>query len=228
MKKVFSLVLVLMLLVTQVSYADAGEVVTGMGQKLFRGFVNTFTGFIEFPMQIKKGWDRGFLGDENNRVAGAFLGIFSGLGHAAGRTLSGVGEVVSFWAPDPENNEGIGLPLDAEYAWQEGEAYDIMDPNLAEGLLYPMGRKLFRGLGNAVLAPVEIPGQIIKGIKNRSFDLGILKGLWYTYGRATEGCFDISGFIFPNPVDNKAVAYDEKWPWDALLNSINGYDVSNK
>lgn len=202
------------------AYADAGELMSGMGHKFFRGIVNTFTGWVELPMQIVKGYERGLDGEGNNKVVGAVVGIFTGIGHSAGRTLSGMGEVATFWAADPESNEGVGLPLDAEYAWEEGTRYDIFDPNLVDGAVKPVGNKLLRGIGNSLFGFVEFPGQIVKGIKEGAPDLGIIKGLWYWGSRQAEGAWDISTFILPNPEDTKALAYDEKWPWSALGDSM--------
>lgn len=216
-KSLLMLVLVLsMVMTSSFAHADAEELMTGMGQKLVRGVVNTFTGWIEFPVQIMKGYDRGLDGEGNSQFVGAIAGIFTGLGHSAGRTLSGMGDVATFWAADPESNEGVGLPLDAEYAWEEGEGHDIFDPNFTEGAIKPVGNKLLRGLGNSIFGVVEIPGQIVKGIKEGAPDLGIIKGLWYWGSRQAEGAWDLATFILPNPKDTKALAYDEKWAWSAL------------
>ncbi|GAI67572.1 unnamed protein product, partial [marine sediment metagenome] len=43
------------------------------------------------------------------------------------------------------DNKNIGIPLDAEYAWEEGEPYDILNPSFTEGTLAPVTNKLFRG-----------------------------------------------------------------------------------
>ena len=96
------------------------EVMKGMGEKAKRGAINTLTGWIEIPAQIAKGYEYGWMGKENTGWVGAIGGIFAGIGTAAGRTLSGMGELSGFWAADPEDNERIGIPLDAEYAWEEG------------------------------------------------------------------------------------------------------------
>ena len=46
-----------------------------------------------------------------------------------GRTMSGAGDVVGFWAADPKSNDGVGIPLNAEYAWEEfnrtGSTHDL-------------------------------------------------------------------------------------------------------
>ena len=200
--------------------ATTEELMTGMGHKLWRGAVNVLTGWVELPAQIVKGYNRGFAGDENNKAMGGFFGIFTGVWHAAGRTISGAAELAGFWAADPESNEGIGVPLDAEYAWEEGTHYNLCDPNFQEGTLAPMGHKLSRGLGNGLAGFLELPGQIMKGIKGKAPDLGIVKGLWYWYSREIDGCYDIVTFLLPGPGDTKALPFDEKWPWSAFGDSM--------
>lgn len=195
------------------SHASAEQLVSGMGNKLWRGIVNTFTGWIELPMQIAKGY-------EKDNVGGAFVGIFTGVWHGVGRTLSGFGDMAGFWAADPANNDGVGIPLDAEYAWEQGDHYSLTDPSFGEATLNPIGSKLGRGLGQAIFGFVEFPGQILKGIKAKAYDLGIIKGLWYWFSREVDGVYDFVTFPLPNPKDTKALPYDEKWPWSALGDSM--------
>lgn len=220
-KKLFvSLVALAFLFVCATAHADAEELLTGMGHKFVRGIVNTFTGWVEFPAQIVKGYNRGLDGDGNHKIIGGVVGIFTGIGHGAGRTMSGVGDVVGFWAADPASNEGVGLPLDAEYAWQEGTHHDIFDPNLVDGAVKPVGKKLLKGLGDSIFGFVELPGQIVKGVKAGAPDLGIIKGLWYWGSREIGGVYDTATFFLPNPADTKGMAYDEKWAWSALGDSV--------
>ena len=223
MFKKFSIVLVAAVFLTAASAAYAvttDELVDGMAKKAWRGAVNTFTGWVELPAQVIKGYNEGFMGDEGNKILGVVAGIFDGFGHSAGRTLYGVTELFGFWAANPVDNEGAGLPLDAEYAWEEGEPYDAFDPNLMEGALKPVGTKLVRGLANGVLGIAELPGQITKGIQEGAPDLGIVKGLWYWMSRGVNGLSDVWTVLLPNPVDQKGVAFDEEWPWDALVESV--------
>ncbi len=220
MKKIICLLVIALFLCSTCYAATGADYLNGVGNKLWRGVVNTFTGWIEFPAQIYKGYERGFNGNENNKIGGAFVGIFTGIGHTAGRTLSGLGDVAGFWAADPANNDGVGIPLDAEYAWEEGTVYNMFDPNFGEGALNPMGNKLGRGIGDSLGGFLEFPGQIVKGIKLGAPDLGIVKGLWYWYSRQVDGAFDIAGFFLPNPKDTKALPFDEKWPWSALGDSM--------
>ncbi len=220
--KVFVLLvaLVMVLGVVRAEAATTEDYLEAAGAKLWRGVVNTFTGWVELPAQTCKGYRNGFMGDENNKVCGVVAGLLKGVYHTVGRTMSGVGELVGFWAADPESNDGVGIPLDAEYAWEEGTDYDMYDPNFADATLKPIGDKGLRGLGNTLFGIVEVPGQIVKGIKEGAPDAGIVKGLWYFLSREIGGIFDITTFLLPNPADTKGLAYDEKWPWSALGDSL--------
>ena len=222
-KSILCICLAAAILAVSVPTAQAAtpeQLFTGMGHKLLRGAINTLTGWVEFPVQINKGFKRGFAGNENNKVCGTIGGIFAGVWHTVGRTLSGVGDIAGFWAADPASNENVGIPLDAEYAWEEGTGYDLYKPNFGEATVQPIANKLGRGFGNALFGFVEFPGQIVKGIKNGAPDLGIVKGLWYWYSREIDGTFDICTFPLPNPKDTKALPFDEKWPWSALGDSM--------
>ena len=217
MKKVLSAMIVIMFLFSaSIVFADGEELLKGMGDKAYRGVVNIFTGWVEIPAQIAKGYKYGWMGEENDGVIGAFGGIFAGIGSAAGRTISGMGELAGFWAADPESNEGVGIPLDAEYAWEEGTPYNMVDPNFEEATFKPILNKLGRGLGNALFGVAEVPGQIMKGVEEKAWDLGIVKGLWYWFSREVDGVWDICSFFLPGHRDTKGMAFDEKWPWTAM------------
>jgi putative exosortase-associated protein (TIGR04073 family) len=205
---------------TATAHADMDEVVSAMGAKLVRGVVNTFTGWVEFPAQIIKGYNEGFNGDEDNKIVGTVLGIFDGIGHSAGRTGTGLVDLFSFWAANPADNEGVGLPLDAEYAWEEGTPYNAFDPDIVEGGLKPVGRKLVRGVSNSLLGVAEVPGQIIKGVREDEPIMGVVKGVWYWFSRSAYGLGDIFTCILPNPEDQVGIAFDEEYPWDALITSM--------
>ena len=165
------LVFAIVIFLAGASYAAGPEeLFSGMGKKFVRGAVNVITGWVEIPAQI-------YYGYKNESFGGAFIGMGSGIWHGVGRTISGVGDVVGFWAADPKANDGVGVPLNAEYAWEEGVKYDLMKPSFGEATLTPMGNKLGRGLGNSFLGFLELPGQILKGLKLHAPDLGIGKGL---------------------------------------------------
>ncbi len=198
-------------------YGATDELMDGMGKKLVRGFVNVLTGWVELPVQIVKGFKSDKYG---NKILGTGAGILKGIGHAIGRTAWGAVELVGFWAANPEDNIGIGLPLDDEYAWEEGEPYDCTNPSFAEATLQPMGKKFMRGVGNSLFGFAEFPGQIAKGIGNKSPDLGIIKGLWFWYSRQVYGIADVATTIFPTPEDNPGYSFDQKYPWDALADVI--------
>lgn len=213
-------VLVAVLFLCSTAAAATDDVLGGMGRKFFRGLVNILTGWVELPMQTIKGYNRGCPLDENNKIGGVVCGLFKGVGHSIGRTAWGALELVGFWAANPEDNEGMGIPLDAEYAWEEGEPYNCLDPDFSEATLKPMGKKLMRGLGNGLCGFAELPGQIAKGIKEGAPDLGIIKGLWFWYSREIYGIGDLATVIFPTPADNPGYAFDEEYPWDALVDTI--------
>ena len=218
MKKVLNVLIAVVFLVTaSTAFAGGEEVMQGMGEKLKRGAVNTFTGWVEVPAQIAKGYKYGFMGKDNDGVIGAIGGIFAGIGSAAGRTISGLGELSGFWAADPASNDGIGIPLDAEYAWEEGTSYDMVDPDFETATFKPIIKKLGRGLLNTGLGVLEVPGQIMKGIEERSWDLGIIKGVWYALSRTVDGIWDLATFPLPGPADTKGEPFDEEWPWSAMV-----------
>lgn len=217
MKKVV-LSLMVVLLLAPVSFAATEDVVAGMGEKAVRGFVNMFTGIVEVPAQIIKGYKKGFEPIENevgSKTVGTVLGFFRGFGHAGGRMSWGALELFGFWAVNPEDNEGVGIPFDAEYAWEEGEQYSILDPSFEEGI-QPIKEKLLRGAANGFLGLAEIPGQTIKGHQEGNVLKGLGKGFWYGFSRGVYGMGDIFSCLVPNPKDNPGYAFEEKWPWDAL------------
>jgi len=222
MVKILSLIVAVIALLsfTTGAYAANEEVLDGMAAKLVRGVVNTFTGWIEFPMQIKKGWDEGFMANEDQKLLGAVVGIFDGFGHSLGRTGSGLTDLFCFWAVNPESNEGVGFPLDAEYAWEEGEAYDIFEPDFYEGAVVPFGKKIIRGAGNSLLGVAELPGQIVKGVDEGEIGIGVIKGFWFWFSRGAYGMADIMTSLLPIPVDEMGYAFEEEWPWEALTDSL--------
>ena len=229
MKRALCVILAVMLMVAaSTSFAQSSddtsksdEVMKGMGEKAKRGAINTLTGWIEIPAQIAKGYEYGWMGKENTGWVGAIGGIFAGIGTAAGRTLSGMGELSGFWAADPEDNERIGIPLDAEYAWEQGTTYDMMDPSFNEQVTRPILYKLGRGLGNLAFGVAEIPSQVMKGIEEKAWDAGIVKGIWFFLSREVDGVWDLCTFFLPGPQDTKGYPFDEKWAWTAMGDKSN-------
>jgi hypothetical protein len=197
-------------------HAAADNLLEGMAKKAERGVVNTLTALWEFPMQIYKGFKNGLKNDGEHKLLGGLVGICDGVKHSLGRGASGLIDLGGFWAANPTDNEGIGLPLDAEYAWQDGDPYDPFDPSFAEASLVPMKKKFLRGAGNALLCLAEIPGQVTRGIKQEDPFLGLAKGIWYTGSRVWHGIGDLLTVCLPGPTDQKGLAFDQEWPWEAF------------
>lgn len=221
MKKIVVLVLAI-LLMTSTAYAASDDVLEGMGKKAVRGAVNLVTGIVELPVQIYKGYNKGFEPIESkgwSKTVGTILGFFRGVGHAAGRMSWGALELFGFWALNPEDNIDVGIPLDAEYAWEEGEQYSIFEPTLGEGIK-PIGNKLWRGLANGFLGIAELPGQAMNGAYEGHPFIGLGKGVWYWFSREVYGIGEIFTCIVPNPKDNPGVAFPQEWPWDAIAEEV--------
>jgi putative exosortase-associated protein (TIGR04073 family) len=200
--------------------ANTEEFIGGMGKRFIRGVINTFTGWVEIPVQIAKGYKRGFGGDPDNKAAGAFVGIFDGVWQGLGRTFAGFRDMAGFWAADHRTNDGVGIPLDAEYAWEDGTPYSLTKPSFSQATVEPMGNKLIRGVSDLLFGVLELPGQITKGIRIHAPDAGVVKGIWYFCSRTLDGAYDAATFLVPNPKDTTALAFDEKWPWDAMGENI--------
>lgn len=198
------------------TYAASEEILSKMTEKLRRGIVNTFTGWVEFPAQIAKGFKRGFRGDADNKILGVLCGVFDGIGHSIGRTSSGVADLISFWAAGPSDNVNVGIPLDAEYAWERGGPHDVFDPSFTDGALAPMTNKLFRGAGNAIFGFMELPDQIARGFSKGALDFGIFRGLWFWASREISGISDVITAPFPNPEYPVGISFDKGWPWEVL------------
>ena len=193
----------------------------GMADKFIRGVVNSVTGIVEWPVQTWKGYKDG-IGAIKNTAGSKTVGTLNGLllrgpGHTLGRVSSGIVELFTFWLPNPEDNAGVGVPLDAPYAWEDGDRYSIFKPTLGEGIK-PWGTKLVRGLGNGIGGILEVPGQIKKGhqSKDSNVGMGIVKGFWFFMGRTANGIGEAFTFFVPNPKDQMGYGFEEKWPWTAL------------
>ena len=219
MRKFAIAVVLLCLFASATVNAANDKVVEGMVQKGVRGAINMVTGIVELPMQIYKGYDKGFGPIKNtagSKTVGTILGIFRGFGHAAGRTSWGALELFGFWTANAPDNDGVGVPLDAQYSWQMGEQYSIFKPTLGEGVK-PIGRKLIRGLTDAFLGIVELPGQVVKGAREKTLVKGAAKGVWFWWSREAYGFTGMFTCLVPNPKDNPGYAFNGEWPWSALL-----------
>jgi hypothetical protein len=199
--------------------AATSKVGQGMGHKLVRGAVNTVTGPVELPVQVRKGYDLGVasISDaQTSAVVGGCIGFGRGLVHTVGRTAWGVIELGGFWAANPRHNRGVGIPLDGDYAWDTGFQAPAFEPELAEGLA-PVGNKLLHGVADLSLGILEFPGQIIGGVRRGQSGMGIVRGFWFTLSREWHGLGNLLTFPFPNPVDNPGFAFDRVYPWERAV-----------
>ena len=90
--------------------ASPQEVVGGMANKLVRGVTNIATGWLEIPKQIY------ITCKEEGYATGLSVGPIKGLGMTLVRTVSGVGETLTFVVAYP----GFYDPFfDPSYVWQK-------------------------------------------------------------------------------------------------------------
>jgi putative exosortase-associated protein (TIGR04073 family) len=82
---------------------DPGQYASGAGAKLGRGVLNTATGWGEIPKQT-------IIGSKEEGVLGGVEGFVKGIGLGVARTLAGAFEIVTFWAPVPEQFEPVMRP----------------------------------------------------------------------------------------------------------------------
>ncbi len=220
MKRVLGICVVSLLLGSAVRAADSFVECTK--DKAVRGAVNMVTGIVELPMQVCKGYKNG-VGPIKNEAAsktvGTILGFYRGIAHGVGRTGWGALELFGCWTANPEDNKGIGVPLDAEYAWEWGDQYSIFKPTLKEGVA-PIGRKIVQGAANSFTAIAELPGQTIKGVKDGEPVKGLGRGVWYWWSRQGYGAAYLIGFLAPNPPDNPGLPLNSEWPWSALVDDV--------
>jgi len=202
------------------AYAANESITKGMVDKAVNGGVNVLTGWLEVPMQVYKGYDKGLdqLQREGpSKVVGAFVGLFRGVLHAAGRTLSGAFELATFWAANPADNQSVGIPLDSKYSWETGEQYSICKPALPEGC-QPIANKFIYGMTDILTGIVEVPGQISKDaeVKDSNVFVGFLRGMWFWLSREVNGVANVSTFLLPNPKETQGYSYNSKWSWTKI------------
>jgi putative exosortase-associated protein (TIGR04073 family) len=95
---------------TTIEDASPQEIVDGMANKLARGTANVATGWLELPKQIAMTSKREGL------VKGLTVGPLKGIGMGLFRTVSGVGEALTFFIAYP----GFYDPLiDPSYVWDK-------------------------------------------------------------------------------------------------------------
>jgi hypothetical protein len=213
-----AVVAVLISVMAAPSYAATEDIGKGMFEKAKRGVIDLVTGFVEFPVQICKGYKHGVSFIDNtagSKTVGTVLGVFRGVGHAVGRTASGATELAGFWTANAIDNHGVGVPLDAQYAWEQGEQYSIFQPTLAEGVK-PWGRKLLQGLGDGLLGIAEVPSQISKGKREGNIAKGVVRGVWFWLSREVYGSTSVYTCVVPNHKENPGYAFSGKWAWSEL------------
>jgi len=206
------------LLATGTGYAATDSILEGMASKAVSGAIDTVTGVVEIPMQTHKGYKQGFKPIRNrsgSKAVGVVIGFFRGLGHATGRTVWGAMELVGFWTANAPDNEGVGVPFDAQYAWEAGQQYSLFKLSFAEGVK-PVGRKLVRGLADGVLGILELPGQTMQGAHQWHILKGVTRGVWFWLSREVYGLTNIVTCIVPNSKDNPGYHFDGEWPWTVL------------
>ena len=86
------------------------KIASGVATKGARGIANVSLGWIEFPKQIYVTFN------EDGAAAGFFIGPAKGFGMAIVRTLSGIGELATFFIPFPGFYDPIFEP---GFVWQK-------------------------------------------------------------------------------------------------------------
>ncbi len=100
------LLIISMILSTSISTAAAEN---GPGNKLERGLINCFTGWIEIPKHAMHMKDKA-----GNPVSGVLYGTLHGTGQAIARTGYGMLDTFTFFVPDYDRPT-----MDVEYAWTD-------------------------------------------------------------------------------------------------------------
>src|SRR5512133_513282 len=86
------------------------DIVDGMATKGVRGAANLLMGWVEFPKQIY------VTGQESDWLRGAVIGPFKGIGMTVVRTVSGAGELLTFFLAYP----GFYDPwIEPRFVWQK-------------------------------------------------------------------------------------------------------------
>jgi len=205
------IVSLMLLFVSFSSYAaEAPHYFNSSVEKAKQGITNILTGWLELPFQVYKGYKNG-LRDGELKLLGGFFGIFRGAAHGLGRTAAGAYQLTTFALPNPKDNDGVGVPLDSQYVWEEGEQYSIGMDGTA-----PIGRKAVRGLSNTFFGIFDMPGQFIKGVENDKPWVGIGNSILYPISRIISGAYDLTTMFLPNSPEGYGYPLEEKHPWDAF------------
>lgn len=102
-KLVFGLMAAALLVGTAQPVSADPETGKKMGRKLIRGVVNTFTGWVEVPIQAE-------LSEKEYGWKGIPPGLGKGLFFALGRTMVGLYEIATFPLPMPEDYRPVVVP----------------------------------------------------------------------------------------------------------------------
>jgi len=195
--------------------AGSNEYTSAMNKKFMRGGTNLLTGWMEIPIQMGAGSERGFMGSTkpSATIPGMLAGAARGTWLAVGRTVSGAFDMIGCWAADPKGKENVGMPVETPYVWEEGSPYKFESPTFSKGTLNPIGHKFSRGFQNVAGGVCEIPLQMSKGIKEKAKDGGFSKGMWYFLSREVGGAYEMASCLFPAPTDYVGMEFNEEKPW---------------
>ena len=201
------------LLVTGTVFAADPFVGDGMADKGTHGLVNIATGWMEIPVRIKHGYDKGYSKEKNrvrpaeSRMAGTVGGLFEGTAAAVGRTFTGVYQLTGFWAANHQTNEGSGHHLGKEYAWQQAAPPEPVPP------ADRVEAKTKRAFNDVTMGIAEVPVQTDKTwTVDRKADPGFGKGVWFATSRIYGGVFDLVGFALPGYKKTYGYGYDSEHP----------------
>ena len=101
MKKMFSLLLVTVMILGSCSFAYAKS----PADKLVRGVGNVLSCWLEIPQTMGEEW-----AESNNAFIGCVAGFFKGLAFTGARLFSGAWDIISFPAAAPRNYEPLFKP----------------------------------------------------------------------------------------------------------------------
>ena len=212
----FLMLIILLVFSSQYNAGEQDDPLTREGHKAVHGVINTLTFPLEFPMQYYKGYQRGLKGFGENpslsRFAGGLWGLVGpGTHKAAGRLWLGLYQLGGFWMLNPISNEGYGLPLDGEYAFD----FDEPTPVTYRSGVRMIGSRLRRGLLNVYWGTIaELPANTLEGFENHTPMKGFLRGSWYMVSRLWQGVSDTGGFLLPNSRKTMGYAFDVDDPWN--------------
>jgi hypothetical protein len=212
MKKIAFLLVIAVFLFSLPVYGQQQGYVESSLEKGKHGIINTLTGWLEIVVQAIKGYEKGLDEQGNNKAAAGLKGVLRGIVHGVGRTANGLLQLATCFLPNHPDNEGVGIPLDGEYAWnKEGPEYCLFKDG-AE----PLGEKAFRGLSDTVGGFYEFPTQLGKASTADNLGdrlLSICKAITYPVARILSGSVDLVTLFLPNDVKTYGKHFDDKYPW---------------